>query len=139
MRKFLLLILFIIIIFGALRLLLVKTPPAAPKPQTTTTPKTFVVNLEIDYGNDQKERFENVKMEEGATALGVLEKAARDNNFELKIKESSLGPFIEKIKNLSGDENHFWAFLVNGKMSEVGAGAYLIQNGDKIEFIYTKM
>ena len=31
-------------------------------------------------------------------------------------------------------KNEYWAFYLNGKMAQIGAGSYQLKNGDKIEW-----
>jgi hypothetical protein len=37
-------------------------------------------------------------------------------------------------KEAKSASKEFWAFYVNGKQAEVGAGSYQLKNGDKIEW-----
>lgn len=137
MRKIFLGVLLLIIGLGTWRIYEAKTPPPA-KPVIQEV-KSGEVELKIAYEEDRAEQFSGVKIKEGVTALDVLQKLGKENNFEVTVEETSFGPFIKGIGKKQGDKEHFWAFWVNGRMSEVGAGEYLIKFDDKIEFKYTKM
>lgn len=64
---------------------------------------------------------------DGKNALELL-KAAH----QVETKSSSFGEFVESIDGVKADTTHFWAFLVNGQMAEVGAGSYQTKNGESI-------
>jgi hypothetical protein len=68
--------------------------------------------------------------ENGKTALQLLK-----DKYQVQTKEySGLGEFVEAIGGIKPDSKHFWAFYINGKLSEVGANQYQTKNGDKIEW-----
>ncbi|MCM3764311.1 DUF4430 domain-containing protein [Neobacillus niacini] len=52
-------------------------------------------------------------------------------------KVNSHSGYISGINGLEAEQTYFWNFSVNGISSGVGAGSYLVQNGDKIFFRYT--
>lgn len=69
-----------------------------------------------------------VTFEENETALDVLEKVV-----------SSLeapGGFITKINDIGGEGTNYWAFYINGISSNLGAGEYIVQEGDHFIFHY---
>lgn len=59
---------------------------------------------------------------------------------ETKVKIEKTGEkenaFITSIEGKAADpkKREFWEFLVNGKQTKVGAGSYIVQNGDQIEW-----
>jgi hypothetical protein len=89
------------------------SPPAAqvqqkPKPASQTT---------ISYDGV-----------EGKTALELLKTKAT-----VVTKQSSFGEYVDSINGVTGGTNgKYWAFYINGQMSQVGAGAYQTKTGDKI-------
>ncbi len=75
------------------------------------------------------------------TAYDVLIRAAK--KYELVIGADGTGSFayiksINGISELQHGELSGWTYTVNGKQPSVGCGAYALQDGDSIEFIYTK-
>lgn len=66
----------------------------------------------------------------GENAVDLLK---RDHKAETR-EYSGLGEFVISIDGIKPDNKHFWAFYVNGKSSNVGAGSYKPKNGDKIEW-----
>ena len=64
-----------------------------------------------------------------ATALDLV---SRKHNVSLG------NSFIECIDNLCEDSGYWWKLYVNGKESIEGAGFYIVNGGDEIEFRFTK-
>lgn len=66
----------------------------------------------------------------GKTALELLKTKA-----EVVTKDSQYGPYVDSIDGIRGGrDNKYWSFYINGKLAEVGAGAYTTKTGDKIEW-----
>ena len=68
--------------------------------------------------------------EEGKTALAILKASY---NVETKTYDG-IGEMVTGINGVAPDSKHFWAFYVNGKQAEVGAGQYQTKAGDKISW-----
>ena len=77
----------------------------------------------------------------GSTAKDLLEQTG----LKLDAGESSWGWFLNGIYSPFDDEsycgydaatNSYWRFYVNGKFADVGAGAYELQEGDAVTFMY---
>ena len=68
---------------------------------------------------------------ERSTALDLLNK-----EFQTQTKGEKENAFVIKISDRIADETkrEFWAFYVNGKQSQVGAGSYILMAGDKIQW-----
>lgn len=64
---------------------------------------------------------------EGKNALDLL-KAGH----QVEVKHYDFGDQVIAIDGVAPDNTHFWAFYVNDKLSDVGAGAYQTKNGDQI-------
>lgn len=77
-----------------------------------------------------------VVLEEGKSAFDVMKKLEEeDEKFSFSYDESEFGVFITSINNYHPDvADKFWAFLVNGEMSMVGAGDYQVNDGDELGF-----
>ncbi len=68
--------------------------------------------------------------EEGRTALEILKE-----KYQVQTKSfSGVGEYVESINSVKPDNKHFWAFYVNGKFSNLGAGDYKTKNGDQVEW-----
>lgn len=111
-----------------------KTPP----PETNVrgeAARTGVVLLTIEgvYANKSVPIYENETMLE---ALRKLD--AGDPELRLQTKEySGLGTLIESMHGWkNGADNKYWQYKVDGVMPQVGAGAYKLQNGNRIEWYF---
>lgn len=91
--------------------------------------------LIIDFGNGTAWHF-NLSLENrNATVYKALNKAARQNGFEIKATyyEQYDSYFIESIAGKGGN-GKYWVYYVNGKMGEVGADKKVVKEGDIIEW-----
>lgn len=72
-----------------------------------------------------------VMMDAGSTALDLLKKTAT-----VKTQGEGENTFVTQIDGVLADANkkEFWAFYVNGKQSDTGAGSYKLQKNDHIEW-----
>lgn len=93
--------------------------------------KTGVIFPKTEQSNQQSIDAKEItyKGKDGITALVLLEQVA-------KIGMSGTGDmtYVTSINNVSADsgKNEYWAFNVNGKAAEVGAGSYITKNNDTI-------
>ncbi|MCR4435121.1 MAG: DUF4430 domain-containing protein [Clostridiales bacterium] len=75
----------------------------------------------------------------GQTAADALIQVLNDRNISYEIVDSLLGLYLTSI---NGEEAQAsppyagWLFLINGKLSSVGIGAYALQSGDDLVFYY---
>lgn len=67
--------------------------------------------------------------EDGKSALQLLKKHAK-----VETKSSSLGEYVVSINGSDGDGKKYWLYYVNDQEANVGAGAYITRNSDKIEW-----
>ena len=89
--------------------------------------QTLTVYLKIP---DQKE-FVKQEIISGKTALDLTKEKAI-----VKIKGEGMNAYVTEINGMEAlnSKKDFWAFYVNSKMAEVGAGSYKLKDGDKIEW-----
>lgn len=89
--------------------------------------QTLTVYLKI---SSQKE-FVKQEIISGKTALDLIKEKAT-----AKIKGEGINAYVTEINGQEAlnSKKEFWAFYVNGKMTEVGAGSYKLKAGDKIEW-----
>ena len=83
-----------------------------------------------------------VAFSEGETVFDVLMRAARAAGLHLEFEKTPLygGVYVEGIGNLyafDGGELSGWVYAVNGIFPEVSASAYVLADGDTVEWIYT--
>ncbi|MBI2356154.1 MAG: DUF4430 domain-containing protein [Candidatus Doudnabacteria bacterium] len=67
---------------------------------------------------------------DGQNALSLLKAY---HNVETK-DYAGIGEYVISIDGIAPDSKHFWAFYVNEKQAEVGAGAYVTKSSDVIEW-----
>ncbi len=72
----------------------------------------------------------------GQNALTAIRQAIGPSNLTFE-DFGSLGVFITGFNGVQAEGNHFWEFFVNGQSSSVGVSAYIVRNGDVLEFRYS--
>jgi|SRR3989338_2390348 len=67
----------------------------------------------------------------GKTALELTKEKTN-----VKTKGEGTNAYVTEINGQEAlnSKKEYWAFFVNGKMAEVGAGSYQLKDGDKIEW-----
>lgn len=100
------------------------------------------VNLMLDFGDGDIKAFNDIAIGDNASVFEILQKAASENSMELNYKDygGDLGIFIESIGGKTNNFNsgYYWQYWVNGLYAKVGAGSYKLQDGDVVEWKYTK-
>ncbi len=80
----------------------------------------------------QKAIYELTATRSGEVALDLLQSQA-----EVATKDyGAAGKFITSVNNLEGNNEYYWAFYLNGKYAEKGAGQTTLNKGDIIKFVY---
>lgn len=112
------------IIVLALTILFVGGCQAGTLPEEASNPVTITISE-----NNQEEIIDEVSIElqDNKNLLAILKK-----NFD--IEES--GGLITSIEGEQQDpkKNVYWMYEVNGEPANVGAGDYILNSGDKINF-----
>ena len=95
--------------------------------KSTLKQQSQVVYLKVDGQKDfSKQSFKTNKI-----ALELTKE-----NAKVVTKGNGVNAYIVEINGRLAEDSkkEFWAFYVNGKQAEVGAGSYVIKEGDKIEW-----
>lgn len=103
-----------------------------PRMQTTQAPEVTSIQQEtISVRQTINNKTETESQKKGSTALELLQ-----NTAEVKMKGEGENAFVTAINGVEASESkkQFWAFYVNGKQAEVGAGTYQLKEGDAIEW-----
>lgn len=66
---------------------------------------------------------------DGKNALELLKSA-----HQVETQSFSFGEMVQSIDGVKSPATDFWAFYVNGKLSDVGAGDYQTKNGDALSW-----
>lgn len=92
-----------------------------------TEPIEVDIIISLENGEEILEEA-TIEVESGSVLLDVLEE-----NFDVKIAD---GGYVEAINDIQAEDGqtYSWMYTVNGEHSMVGAGDYVVENGDLIEF-----
>lgn len=76
-------------------------------------------------------KFDTIHVAKGKTALDALKQTNK-----VEMDGTGANAFITGINGIkpNPDKKEFWAYYVNDKQAEVGAGSYILKEGDKIEW-----
>ena len=98
--------------------------------QTSVSIKNISVYQKVQSDGTNQQDFVKIEIQQGKTALDLLRKTS-----QVKTTGEGENAFVTEIdsKTASAVKKEFWAFYVNGKQAEVGAGSYLLKPQDKIK------
>ncbi|MBI2609583.1 DUF4430 domain-containing protein [Candidatus Giovannonibacteria bacterium] len=90
----------------------------------------------FSFDENESKKFENIEFNRGENLLAVTQRVAKNSGLEFETKDyGDLGKLITKIEGKeNGTDGKYWQYLINGKYAEIGASAYELKNGDKIEW-----
>lgn len=71
----------------------------------------------------------NYQGQDGVTALEILK-----NGAEVISEDSSFGEFVTTINGVKQTNTEFWLFYINDEPASVGAGDYVTNEGDEVEW-----
>lgn len=73
---------------------------------------------------------------EGEDALTTL----KNVNDKVVTKTSDFGEYVDSINGLvGGTDGKYWSFYVDSKLSDIGAGSYISNGGEKIEWKFINL
>lgn len=102
----------------------------APAPEANLSvpaQKNFKVYQSVEGSGIYKPSY---SVAENQNALELLK-----NSHVVETKSyGQMGEFVLSIDGIKPDNQHFWQLYVNGKSSSVGAGSYVLKEGDKVEW-----
>lgn len=88
------------------------------------------------YGEDARILFdETVNVEEGATALKILEATGLD----LDVQRGDYGAFVNGVNGITTDGFKGWVYTINGNQVQTSADKTALKSGDKLEWSYIDM
>lgn len=130
-RSFYKILLAVLLLFAAWWFVVAKLQFNNPK--TTESPQKITVGQSIT-GKNTGANFISYQVEIGKTAIALLRESA-----EVQTKGEGTNAYVTQINGYPDLRRmsllkEFWAFYINGKMSDVGAGSYQLRPGDKIEW-----
>lgn len=94
----------------------------------TETAQTAQQTAEVSISEDKK--TVSYEGQTGKTALEVLKSLT-----SVSTLQSNFGEFVSGINGVEAESNkEYWAFYVNGTLSNEGAGTYKTTDGEKLEW-----
>lgn len=116
------------------------TTQPGQKEETVEKKKTICVQIKVK-GIDETILNSSVETEQGKTVFDILKKVTSEKGIELKSSGPSKIVYINGIGGLNEFDHgprSGWTYKVNGSYPSKSAGSYILENGDQIEWIYTK-
>lgn len=122
---------FLILLAIGVGILTFRAQVPSKKVEGQSTIQELKTTLNIDTGSDI--RSFDVS---GFIGKTVLEATRATAGQDLKISGSGANAFIASIDSRVADskKREFWELVINGKPAEVGAGSYIIQAGDQLQW-----
>lgn len=113
--------------------------PGLDSSKLNTPVNENAVSIMIDYGDGEVVTYNNVPVGAGENVFQTTEILAKNNNLAFESKNyEGLGTLIEKINTKkNGMDNRYWQYWVNNQKPEVGAGLYVLQSGDLVEWKFS--
>ncbi len=104
----------------------------------TVRPAKREIKAKLIINNGKSQLTYDEVLPVSSTVFDLLKQSSRTNNFSLKYQPSQMGVFVEAIAGVKNDNatNKYWLYKVNGKLANVGASGYVMQNNDVIEWYY---
>ncbi|MFC5402228.1 DUF4430 domain-containing protein [Cohnella soli] len=121
-------------------------PSASPQtgkdgrpPEETSKADVVTISIEgnAEWGTILK--AETVVLSKGDTPASVLKRAAKAHRLAFGIRGSGAMTYIEGIDGLfefDDGPTSGWKYRVNGIVADIGAGAYRLKTGDRLEWYY---
>lgn len=117
--------------------------PAEVEEQTKNSekPKKDTVTVMIKISSNEVPLSPTVvEIEPGDTVLDVFYRVTRTYKIQQSVRGSGTNAYIEGIANVyefDRGSGSGWMYRVNGIFPDRGVGAVPVQNGDRIDFLYT--
>lgn len=110
-----------------------KKPTPQPKKDTVTI-SIVISSSEVPLGAT------SVEIEEGDKVLDPFVKISKARGIQYSVRGGGSSAYIEGIANVyefDRGQGSGWMYRINGVFPDRGVGAVPVQNGDRIEFLYT--
>ncbi|HET6871492.1 MAG TPA: hypothetical protein VFH42_00765, partial [Sporolactobacillaceae bacterium] len=102
------------IFLAVLIFLLIAVPFSGIKQTAHAETNGIALQVEDNQGNFL---LNESNLSPSQTALDLLKQEAASHNVSLDVEQSSYGPYIKSIGSFTQDNNHYWAFYLNGVQS----------------------
>lgn len=133
MNRFVVPALVLLLMIGSLTAINVYIPPQTAHNilGANTTRGGVYQKAQVSYKLPPATTFATAAVSPGTTALDLMRQVA-----QIKTNGDGISAFVTEINGQTADESQkeFWAFYVNGKQAEVGAGSYVLKDKDQVEW-----
>lgn len=93
----------------------------------------IITDLTIDYGNGDVQSFPNEVLLQGSSALDQLKAVERRHGILIETRNFlGIGVFVEGIHGVRNTNTSYWQYWVDDEYAKVGAGQYILQDGDRV-------
>ena len=94
-------------------------------------------SLFIDYG-DKNDSLDDIPLGERETVFLATQRLVCERGIEFDYEDyGDMGMLVTSIGGRSGGGGVYWQYWINGEYAQVGASAYEIRDGDRIEWRLT--
>lgn len=112
-----------------------EAPPKKEGPKETK--KTIVFSIKVP--NEKVLLAETtVELKDGDTVLKVLDRMTREKGIQRTIQSSGYVSSIGNFEEKSGGSGSGWMYSVNGTFPNIGSAGYTLNDGDVVEWLFTK-
>lgn len=123
---------------SALLIVVVGVVVLAKKPDTTSVPievleqqeKKITISQSIQADTSSEPIHRTSSIMDGESVLKAL---IAESGLSVETKEYDFGTLVESINGRkNGEDNKYWTFKVNDQEATVGAGEYILKEGDSV-------
>lgn len=124
-----LLIPFLILLAVCLGIAYFQTKPTTKEANNQIPSQELKASLSIVLGDETKSY-------DISTYIGKAALEATQSSVEVETSGTGTNAYVTAINQITANpkKNEFWELIINGKSAEVGAGSYIIKNGDQIQW-----
>jgi hypothetical protein len=92
-------------------------------------PENISITQSIVFGQDNTKEFSMNVSKDTPVLFALLD----TGSLEIEVKEYSFGSMVESIDGYqNGTDEKYWVYTVNEQKAEVGAGEYILSDGDSV-------
>lgn len=127
--------------------------PVQQEPQKQVFTLLVTCTQAVEKGMAQDPQFEavvpangvilgamSVEFTQGETLFALTARTLKQQKIHMEYSGGVGGEYIQGIHNLyeyDGGNTSGWVYTVNGQRKSIGCGQYVVQPGDRIEWLYT--
>lgn len=106
--------------------------------QLATEQSLSPITIVFKYAESEITEIQNVGIIKDQSVLDLTQKIAEENQLAFKTQDyGELGLLVTQIGDqLNGQQNKYWQYYVNGELANVGAQAFKLTGGERIEWVF---